>query len=259
MIATVLSNALDAGGNLDQEITLNMEASIQAQGLEPIKFKNTYSGGSVAGSQGAKGLLNQVAVIADGLTRNPFAAARLESIECHAVVTDKRTSAAITSVRLNSDQYEPGDEMTATVTLRPYKCDLATVDIKLVLPKDLPPGNYTATLCDAGNHLKGMFQEEPNVLVARSVPEIARVFRLQLEEKRETLYLRVLTPDSGLAVDRVTLPQLPASIRAAFESRRSTPGMPIRRALVSRQSTPWVIEGNANLRFTVVADKRVSE
>jgi hypothetical protein len=259
MIATVLGNALDAGGDVGQEITLSMEASIHAQGLEPIRFKNTYSGGSVAGSQGAKGLLNQVAIIADGLTRNPFAPARLESVECHAVVTDKRTSAAITSVRLNSDRYEPGDELVASVTLRPYKCDPVTTEIKLQLPKDLPPGNYAAAICDAGSHLKAMFQEEPNILVARSVPEIARVYRLQLEEKRETLYLRVLTPDSGVAVDRVSLPQLPTSVRAALESRRSTPGMPIRRALVSRKSTPWVIEGVANLRFNVVADKRVNE
>jgi hypothetical protein len=258
LVATVLGNALDAAGALEQEITLNVEAAINAQGLEPIKFNNTYSGGSVAGSQGAKGLLNQVAVVADGLTRNPFAPARLESIQCRAVVMDRRTSAAITSVQLASDRLEPGDDLVATITLRPYKCDPVKVQVSLEIPDSLPPGSYTAAVCDAGMHLKSLFNEEPSLLVARSVPEIAHVYRMQLAERRQTLYLRVLLPDSGLTVDRVTLPQLPSSMRAALESRRSTPAVPVRRALVGRQSTEWVIEGNSQLKFTVVSDKRVA-
>lgn len=258
LVATVLSNALDATGGLEQEITLNVEGAINAQGLEPIKFSNTYSGGSVAGSQGVKGLLNQVAVVADGLTRNPFAPARLESIECRAVIMDRRTSAAITSVHLDSDRLEPGDELAATVTLRPYKCDPVKVRVKLQLPEDLPAGSYSATICDASMHLKNVFNEEPTLLVARNVPEIARVYRMQLEERRQTLYLRVLLPESGLTVERVTLPQLPSSMRAAFESRRATAAVGIRRALVGRQATEWVIEGNSQLKFTVVQDKRVA-
>jgi hypothetical protein len=61
-----------------------------------------------------------------------------------------------------------------------------------------------------------------------------------------------------LALDRVVLPQLPSSIRAAFESRRASPAMPIRRALVTRKATAWVIEGATSLRFKVVADKRAA-
>lgn len=258
LVASVLSNALDAAGALEQEITLNLDASINAQGLEPIKINNTYSGGNVAGSQGVKGLLNQVAIVADGLTRNPFAPARLESIQCRAVVMDRRTSASITAVQLNSDRLEAGDDLVATVTLRPYKCEPQKVQVSLKLPSDLPPGSYTANICDAGMHLKGIFNEEPTLLVARNVPEIARVYRIQLEERRHTLYLRVLLPDTGLSIERVNLPQLPGSMRAAFESRRSTSGVPIRRSIVSRQATDWVIEGNTQLKFTVVADKRVA-
>jgi hypothetical protein len=130
--------------------------------------------------------------------------------------------------------------------------------VSLEIPDSLPPGSYTAAVCDAGMHLKSLFNEEPSLLVARSVPEIAHVYRMQLAERRQTLYLRVLLPDSGLTVDRVTLPQLPSSMRAALESRRSTPAVPVRRALVGRQSTEWVIEGNSQLKFTVVSDKRVA-
>ena len=151
-----------------------------------------------------------------------------------------------------------GDEVVARVTLRPYKCDPEEVEIKLQLPETIAPGNYTATVCDAGAHLKALFAEQPSLLVARSVPEVADVYRLQLDERRETLYLRVLTTESGLSLDRVRLPQLPGSMRTALESRRATPATPIRKALISRLPTNWVIEGGANLKFQVVRDKKAS-
>jgi len=258
LVATVLGNALDGTGALDPEITINLNATIQAQGMKPIQLKNTYSGSTLVGSNGAKELLNQVAVIADGLTRNPFSMARLESIDCQATITRKRTSAAILSVRLGSDRYEPGDEIAATVTVRPYKSDPEVVQLKLRLPESLPPGDYAATICDAPAHLKNLFSEEPSLLVARNVEQIARAYRMQLEERRKTLYLRVVVPDAGLTVGTATLPQLPASARSVFSSRRASPAMPVRRALVSRHPTDWVIEGSVSLPFTVVRDKKTT-
>ena len=259
LVATVLSNALDGTGALDPEITIDLDATIQAQGLKPIELKNTYSGSTLVGSNGAKELLNQVAVIADGLTRNPFSMARLESIDCTASIYRKRTSAAIQSVRLASDRYEPGDEIDATVTVRPYKAEPQTVQLKLQLPKSLPPGDYTATICDASTHLKNTFSEEPSLLVARNVEQIARVYRMQLEERRKMMYLRVVVPEAGLTVGTATLPQLPASAQSVFTSRRASAAMPVRRAVVSRHPTDWVIEGSVSLPFTVVKDKKTTE
>lgn len=258
LVSTVLRNALEGNGQIEHEITIDLSATIRAEGLSPITLENVYSGGSVAGNQGAQGLLNQVAVIADGLARNPYQEANIESIECHAKITPQRTSAAITEVRLLSDRYEPGDELRALVTLRPYKCDPVQVELDLPLPKHLSPGNYDVQVCDATAHLKSLFSEQPQLLVARDLNQIADVFRRQLEEKRDSLYLRVVLPESGLAFSDVTLPQLPSSVQAAFNTKRASTGESIRDALVARKSTPWVIEGISKLRITIVEDKRVS-
>lgn len=258
LVASVLTSALEGVGGLSPEITLSVQAKIAANGLEPITIDNTFSGSGIVGSAGAESLFNQVAVIADGLTRNPFGSARLDSIECQTVISNRRTSAAIMAVRLESDVLEPGDTLRATATLRPYKGEPVDVDIELTLPPETPKGQYTAALCDSTMHLKMLFAEEPQLLTARSVPEVAQSFRRQLEEKRQTLYLRVLVPDTGLIVNEVSLPQLPASARAALVNRKATPPRPIRRALVSRKSCPWVIEGSSMLRFQVVDDKRTA-
>lgn len=257
LVGAVLTSAIESQGAVEQEITIDLDATIRAEGLEPIVIKDRFSGADVAGSQGTSRLLNTVALIADRLVRNPFSLARLESIECHATIHPERRSAAITSMRLGSDRYQPGEELRAYVTLRPYKCQPRELELSLKLPASLPPGEYTVMACDATTHLRQLFEEEPQRLQARSLPELAEAFRLQLSAKREMLYLRVVTPDAGLAVGEVALPQLPASVRAAFASRRATETRPIRRALVSRQPAEWVIEGTSALRFRVVPDKHV--
>ena len=258
LVSTILRNALEGNGQIGHEITIDLSATIEAQGLAPITLKNVYSGGSIAGTQGAQGLLNQVAIIADGLARNPYQAARIESIACHAKITPERTSAAITDVRLPTDIFEPGDDLRAIITLRPYKCDPVQVELTLPLPKHLTPGNYDVQVCDATLHLKSLFSEQPQLLVARDLNQIADVFRRQLEEKRDAIYLRLVLPESGLAFNDVTLPQLPGSVQAAFNTKRSNNGQSIRDTLVTRKSTPWVIEGLNKLRISVVENKRVS-
>lgn len=258
LVATVLAGALEAGGGLDQEITVGMNAEIHAEGIEPIIIHNTYSGRNMAGNRGVQRMLNQVALIADGLTRNPFKTVPIKSIECHAVISPGRTSATITAVRLNSDTFEPGDELTVNVTLRPYKADPVEVKMRMRLPKSIPPGRYTATVCDATIHLKNLFNEQPRLLAARSLSEIVRAYRLQLSEKRSTLFLRVVTRESGLSVGDVSLPQLPSSVRAALTSRRASPVHSIKRAEVVRQPTDWVIEGSSSLSFKVVSQKKVA-
>lgn len=257
LVAMVLSGAMEAGGAMQSEITIELDATIRAEGLEPIRFDNTYSSASEAGTQGLSRLLMQVATVADTLTRNPFNPVRIESIDCQVGVRSERTSAAITAVRLNSDHFEPGDTVVACATLRPFRGKPFDVTLSLDLPRTLKPGAYSATVCDATMHLKQVFAEEPHLLAARCVEDVADVYRLQLAERRQTLYLRVVEPESGLSVGDVQLPALPGSVRAAFSTKRATPGRPIRRAIVARQPTDWVIEGSSEIRFTVVDSKQV--
>jgi hypothetical protein len=201
-------------------------------------------------------LFGQLAVVTNGLSRNPFGPARIESITCKTTISPKRTSAAIESVALKSDRIEPGEDLVAIVTLRPHKQEPVDVEVRLNIPESFPPGSYQATICDTGNHLRAKFAEEPYLLAARDVPGVAAAFRNQLTEKRQSLYLRVPLPDQGLSVDGVNLPQLPASAAAVFSSRRATPKPTIRSALVSKKNVEWATEGSTSLRFTVANNRK---
>ena len=253
LVGTVLNNSIEELGSLPAELTVEISATIKAADLEPISIKDVYSGSSVSGSDGVSRLFGQLAVIANGLTRNPFAAARIDSIECHTVIRADRQSASIERVRLESDVLKPGETLRAVVTMRPHKQQPVDVSVELALPSNLPAGQYQALVCDTSTHLRNRFSEEPQLLTARDVAGIAQSFRNQLEERRHTLFLRVALPSDGLALAEVALPQLPASALAVFNSSRTYKPTPLRRSLVSRHTTPWATEGSTSLNFTIKA------
>ena len=86
---------------------------------------------------GAAALFSPLASIVNILVRNPMAPVRIESIDCEVEIEPGRKVAAIESVRLLSDTLEPGQELKAFVTLKPFKGERETVELVLTIPDDL--------------------------------------------------------------------------------------------------------------------------
>ena len=82
--------------------------------------------------------------IANLLVRNPMAPVRIEAIDCEVEIEPGRKIAVIESVRLLSDTIEPGKELKAFVTLKPYKGDRETVEMLMAIPDDFPEGGARA-------------------------------------------------------------------------------------------------------------------
>lgn len=258
LVATVLSNSVEDLGKLPSELTVKLDASIEIEGIEPIEIQDTFSGSSVAGSRGLSRLFGTLAVVTNGLSQNPFEMARIEKIRCKAEITDQRTSARIESVRLHQQTYAPGEDLVATVTLRPFKQEPIRREVKVTLPENLPKGKYSVTLCDVGNHLRQRFNEQPQLLNARSVSEMAEAYRQQLTDTHRGLYVRIPLPEEGLAMQGVHLPQLPASVRSVLSSSGGTNHEKIRRSLVHCEELPWIVEGGTTLNFVVDPQRGVS-
>lgn len=259
LVATVLSNSIEDLGQLPADLTVGLKASIGIEGMDPIEMHDSFSGSSFGGNDGPARLFMQLAQISGTLARNPFGSARLTSIECHVELIGSRSSAAIERVRLDSDSYEPGDDVVATVRLRPYRQDPIEREIRLRLPANLPPGDYQAKVCEPSIHLRDRFNEQPYMLEARSVGDIAKAYRAQLSEPRQQLCFRMMLPGPGVSVDDIALPQLPASARSVFTTKRGADAAQIRDCLVERAAMPWNIEGSESIRFTVVEHKPYSK
>ncbi len=258
LLMSVLTSAIDTEGNLPEELTARLSATFQLRGYAPITFSDTFSGPRYTGQMGAAALFSPLASIANLLVRNPMGPVRIESIDCEVEIEPGRKVAVIESVRLLSDAIEPGKELKAFVTLKPYKGDRETVELAITIPEDFPEGGYEAVFSDVGASLRRRFRNDPPLAEPRDLAGFMKTIRMQTEPKRTAIYVHVPTPERGLAVQGQELPNLPGSVRAAFASKKESPAQSIRSDLIAVGPTSWVVEGSQTMRFTVAKDAGIS-
>ncbi len=258
LILSVLTNAIDTEGNLPDELSAHVQATIKLKDREPIAFSDTFSGPRYAGQMGPAALFSPVASIVNILVRNAIEPVRVDSVECSVEIEPGRRVAQIESVRLLSEAVEPGGVLRSVVTLKPYKGDRETVAIDLPIPADFPIGSHEATFCDATASVRRTLHNDPGLLDPRDLGGLLHAIRVQTDPKRSAVYLHLTSPDRGVTVRGQSLPNLPGSVRAVFASKREVALPAIQGDLIQSAPTRWVIEGSQTLRFTVVKDAGLS-
>jgi hypothetical protein len=258
LIMSVLTNAIDTEGNLPEELTASVNATIRIKGHDPITIADTCSGPRYTGPMGASALFGPVASVVNILVRNSMAPVRIESVDCEVKIEPGRKLAQIESVRLLSDTVKPGHDLQALVTLKPFKGERETVTFTLPIPLDFPEGPHEAMFCDASNSIRRRFRNDPSIIEPRNLDGVLRSIHVQTEPKRTGVYLHVATPEHGLSIKGEPLPNLPGSVRAAFATKREAPATAIRSDLIQYSSTSLVVEGSHTLRFTVAKDAGLS-
>jgi hypothetical protein len=258
LVMAVLTNAIDTEGNLPDELTARIKATVVLKDREPIEFNETLSGTRYTGPMGPAAMFGPIASIVNLLVRNPLGRVRIEKLDCEIEINPGRTVATVDSVVLRSDRLEPGETLHALVTVKPFKADKQTLSISLPIPADLPVGTYEVNVCDAVNSVRRRLRNEPALTEPRRLDDLVSVIRLQTAPRRTSLYLHVPLQERGLAVGGQSLPNLPGSAQAVFLTSRQTQEPTVRADLVGETETPWVIEGNQSLRFTVVKDAGLS-
>ncbi|GAC1471479.1 MAG: hypothetical protein NVSMB9_17710 [Isosphaeraceae bacterium] len=258
LVMAVLTNAIDTEGNLPEELTAHIKATIRLKDHDPIEIQDTLSGPRFTGPMGPATMFIPVASIVNIVMRNPLTNVRIEGIDCEVEIASGRSLAAIESARLASDRLEAGQSLKAYVTLKPFKGDHQTVTVTLPLPAELPEGNYEASLLDATNSLRRRLRNEPGLSEPHDIKSLLSVLRLQTVPRRTDVYLHVALPEQGVAVEGQSLRSLPGSARAVFAAGRHTQEPTVRADLIQEVETPWVVEGSQSLKFTVVKDSGLS-
>jgi SpoIVB peptidase S55 len=258
LIMAVLTNAIDTEGNLPEELTAQLSATIRIKGFDPISVSDTFSGPRYTGPMGAAALFSPLASMVNILVKNSMAPVRIESIDCDVQIEPGRKVAQIDTVRLVSETIEPGHDLKAIVTLKPFKGERETVELSIPIPADFPEGPCEAVFCDAANSIRRKLRNDPAVLEPRDLNGVIQTIRIQTEPKRTAVYAHIPSPERGLSVQGQPLPNLPGSVRAVFASKREVPVSPIRTDMVRVAATGWVVEGMHSLRFMVAKDAGLS-
>ncbi|HVS39296.1 MAG TPA: hypothetical protein VMS17_27310, partial [Gemmataceae bacterium] len=257
LVYTALTNSVDMEGDLPDEMTADFEVRIELDGRAPIVLKDVFSG--VSGGRAPAALYGPASAVVGLLTNNPYESLRVTRIECDTRVKPGRRTAELQSMELDSDTYEPGADVKASVIVRPYKGSPQRLTATLKLPDDLPDGDYTATAADESEAARLTLHDDPNLNNPQNVEQVLRAVHVMTEAKRTRLTLRVPLGPSGVAVDGKSLPNLPAGVTAVLTTGRRSGALPITSALTSSQPTDWVLEGSESAHFTVVRHKRAAD
>jgi hypothetical protein len=255
LVYTALTNAVDMEGELPEELTADLYARIELDGLPPLVIKDTFSGFS--GGRAPAALYGQVASAVSLLTYNPYQPVRIKSIDCETHILPGRRTADVESMQLDSEVYAPGDTVKARVFLRPFKGDVRAVTATLKLPSDLPEGTYTVTACDDLSNVRQMIRDNPTLSNPQDLSQVLAMVRAQMAAKRTNLVLRLPTGPAGVALAGKALPNLPPSMVTILGNQRRTGSQTVGSALTAQQPTEWVIQGSESARFTVSRTHRV--
>lgn len=258
LVMSVLTSALDTEGNLPEELTARIEATIRVAGYEPLIVKETLSGPRYSGPTGPISLLSSVASTVNLLARNPFRPIRIEEIDCRIVLDPRRELADLDSIRLASDRVRPGETLRLVATLRPYHGERRSLALELPIPDDFPEGTHEVVICDLTRSLQRRMRNTPGLLEPKTADDLVKLLRERAEPTRTSLYLHVARPGKGLAVAGQPLPDLPGSVRSMLASPKATAEPSVRDDLTAAIETPWVIDGTQAINFTVSRDPGLS-
>jgi hypothetical protein len=259
LVFSVLTNSVDMEGDLPEELTADMKATIEVEGHDPVVIQDTFSGSSYTGGRAPSALYSPVAGIVSLLNFNSYKPVRIKRIECQTQIRPGQRSADIEAMELDSDTYSPGDTLKATAFIRPHRGLRQRVTATLKLPADLPEGRYQATVCDDLYNARQELQNNPTLNNPQSIEQVFQALKVQTSARRMNLVVRVPTRAAGVAVNGKALPNLPPSMVRILGDSRRTGTQTMGAALVSRQPTHWVLQGSESMSFTVTRNKKVRD
>ena len=133
LVMSVLTNAIDTEGNLPEELTARIKATIRLKGHDPIELRDTAQRLPLHRPDGRRGAVQPGRLDRQHPGPQPDGPGPDRVDRLRRRDRPGRTVATIESVRLASDRLEPGETLRAFVTLKPFKGERQVVEVALPL------------------------------------------------------------------------------------------------------------------------------
>ena len=189
----------------------------------------------------------------DTLMNNDFEPARIKRVEAEMELWASRDTARIEGIAVDKQRVEPGEEVTITVTIKPFRGERREKRVVWRIPKDVPPGRVRVGAA-GGNYAEKLRR---SLRILRPRPESLRQlaeFIVSLE-KGTDLVVQATIPFPSTAFKGKALKAVPKAMVDALEAGgkkapRGTEGV---RWVIP---TPWVLSGTAVTTISIVKPGR---
>jgi len=185
----------------------------------------------------------------NAFTENPFGTMRLDRVRVKIVTSEARKTAAIERVTVSQSRLKAGDEVTLTVTARPYGAPPVDIPVKVRLPADLPKGQIRVVVSGGAD----ADQARGSIGAARPAPVSMgqMIERYLSQDKASELVLQAALTRGGVSLSGEELPSLPRTAMEALGATRPTDLRPMPSVLKVVVPTDWVLTGRQSLMVPV--------
>ncbi len=184
------------------------------------------------------------------LLNNKFQPVRIKSIKLVADILETKNTASIENVRVSKKWVNPGDEISLTVSLKPFTQESVSIPLKIKLPDDVTRGSrIMVTVCDANYSQMLESAGAPGRLIPTNLEQL--ITNIEDVENNNNLIIRVRLDKRGLTYMGEEFPSLPNSFLNIMSLSNQSGISRLRGEIVKRVQTDWLITGKQSINLFV--------
>lgn len=172
--------------------------------------------------------------------------------ETEVEVVDQVRRAMIEQVILRRTAVLPGETISITLKLRPYKGDPYEKQLELKVPEDAEPGPRRLLIGGASAYANRLQELRPHEWRVENMDQLFDRVRFVTSLRSDAMYA-VLSNDQEqqLAMGRDAMPDLPSSRRAMLTGGNHSRVTPWAPSIEQRYDMPDVVSGNLDFAITI--------
>ncbi len=144
IVPWLMMGALDATEPSGEPAVVEVLTSIKIKDFDTVKFRRLVSGSTLNAGCGS---VNNIFV---PIWNNPFVEISVEDVSFEVKVLNEDKSVIIQNIWLDKYQAAPGEEVKASVLLRPYRKEPFIKEILFSIPADMPDQDLDLTISGGG-------------------------------------------------------------------------------------------------------------
>ena len=216
MVANVVFGSMQAVHGMPMESTFRLRAKMRFSGDRELNVDTLIAGGNAV--YAVMELLPPIAV----LVQNAYESLDLESVSLTVDVEEGIRQAMISGARLERSEVAPGDTVSVLIDFQHYGGESEQRRITFKLPDDLDEGDYPLTISGADNYVMMKIMSQPHLLITKNIDDLANFMQETMSYRTDAIYATLQLPETGIAVGRAEMSQLPSSRAALLTSPTTT-------------------------------------
>jgi len=249
LLEWVLDDALGETGRQLGKLTLYSKLRFDVEGHGTLEFPETC-----AAQESPWFLASYILRPLEAVWVNPLEKVRITSVEADIRVSKKFRAAVIEEIRLGSPRAKPGDDVTVSVVLKPYRGRKIVRSLDINVPHSAVPGDIEVIACDAETAFEQERSRSPMLFEPTTLQGL--IAMLELKEDNRNVVVALSVPTEGLMVGDRQMPRLPESVREVLAAAPSDGDVgPLVHHETWTVETGYMIEGSRTAILTIIPEE----